>query len=445
MKNATDSVQPTFTHPYAYAFSWQVRRNSSTFSKSPTTALVLPAGPRPYFASSFSAKRHFALHRSSRAPPISTMARRGDGGSLFVDDDDDDFDIIEITNPNPATQISSLLNPLRPINPLETTSSRRSDRSRDSRWEEPPRRSARWGGVPPPPPRAQEPTIIDLTGEPDSPVQERRPPPPAPGVPGRNPRRTNSQRPSPPRLARSDSTFVGSGAVIDLTVDSPRDARRLEPPRTLRARHAHRHGRSYQRAPAADHDHRLSTIQLQFVNDATPNLLTTFRSGVQHMVDTLFSAELRRAYHPTLESLSSFSPREPSPKPPMEEVPPTRPGFTRDTHTATEDAEETVVICPACNEELAYDPTEAAAESATSKKRKRVPGDHHFWALKKCGHVYCADCFENRRPTKASPLGVGFRTQGAKQASGTNSDLKCAVPGCETKAANKTEWIGIFL
>ncbi len=71
----------------------------------------------------------------------------------------------------------------------------------------------------------------------------------------------------------------------------------------------------------------------------------------------------------------------------MEEVPPTRPGFTRDTHTATEDAEETVVICPACNEELAYDPTEAAAESATSKKRKRVPGDHHFWALKKCGHV----------------------------------------------------------
>jgi len=42
-------------------------------------------------------------------------------------------------------------------------------------------------------------------------------------------------------------------------------------------------------------------------------------------------------------------------------------------------------------------------------------------------------------------LGVGFRTQGAKQASGTNSDLKCAVPGCETKAANKTEWIGIFL
>ncbi|UNI22914.1 hypothetical protein JDV02_008758 [Purpureocillium takamizusanense] len=387
------------------------------------------------------------------------MARPGDGGSLFVDDDD--LDIIEITNPNSATQIASLLNPLRPVTPAEILSSRRSDRSRDSsRWDEPPpaRRSTRWDRPPPPPlPRSQAPTVIDLTNEPDSPVQERRLPPPAPSLPGRNPRRTNSQRPSPPRLSRSDSTFVGPGAVIDLTDDSPREGRRLEPPRPFRARNSHRHGRQHQRGSVADHhdhdhdhDPHLSTIHLQFVDNATPNnLLTTFRSGVRHMVDTLFSAELLRSgYNPTtIDSLSAFTTREPSPKPPMEDVPPTRPGFTRDTCAATEDTEERVVVCPACEEELAYDPTETAAESATTtagKKRKRVPGEHHFWALKKCGHVYCADCFENRRPTKASQ-GVGFRNYGTKQGSSTGSDLKCAVPGCETKAANKTEWIGIFL
>lgn len=81
----------------------------------------------------------------------------------------------------------------------------------------------------------------------------------------------------------------------------------------------------------------------------------------------------------------NVTPTEPSPKPPM--TPPTRDGFTRDTSST----EERIVVCPACNDELAYDPTGAAPEpivtSANGRKRKRAPGEHHFWALKKCGHV----------------------------------------------------------
>lgn len=96
-----------------------------------------------------------------------------------------------------------------------------------------------------------------------------------------------------------------------------------------------------------------------------------------------------------------------SPKPPMEEIPAARAGFTRATKAAPEDAagtgaaaegETTVVVCPACEEELAYDPTVAAGDekdgsggavARSGRKRKRAPGDHHFWALKACGHV-CA-------------------------------------------------------
>ncbi|EQK97887.1 cell cycle control protein [Ophiocordyceps sinensis CO18] len=135
----------------------------------------------------------------------------------------------------------------------------------------------------------------------------------------------------------------------------------------------------------------------------------------------------------------------------MEAVPPTRDGFTRDTCSDTcpesKNDDERVVICPACNEELAYDPTDTSPPGSTAggRKRKRAAGQHHFWALKKCGHVYCADCFENRRPTKAAPAGVGFQSPTGKPPVTVPTDLRCAVEGCETKVATKTEWIGIFL
>ena len=79
---------------------------------------------------------------------------------------------------------------------------------------------------------------------------------------------------------------------------------------------------------------------------------------------------------------------EETPKPAMEPTPATREGFTRDT--CAEPTEDMVVVCPNCNEELAYDPSGPPAQNSTpgkGTKRKRTVPEHHFWALKKCGHV----------------------------------------------------------
>jgi hypothetical protein len=106
---------------------------------------------------------------------------------------------------------------------------------------------------------------------------------------------------------------------------------------------------------------------------------------------------LARAFNPPQLDVTrnAFAPREETPQPPMDPVPPARSGFTRNTHVETETGEdETIAVCPACNDELAYDPTDASAQKSASggltaagRKRKRAPGEHHFWALKKCGHV----------------------------------------------------------
>ncbi|KAL6693025.1 hypothetical protein J3F84DRAFT_82690 [Trichoderma pleuroticola] len=291
-----------------------------------------------------------------------------------------------------------------------------------------------------------ESAVIDLTEEPDSPVDRRRTQAAGPQVmlqqvphnsAGRHPRRTNSQRISPPQLSRSDSTFVGPPSFIDLTADSPEDDQQRPNRESWRTRahprhhHHHHHHQHHQHA----HDHlrhhgRDRLVSLDFINHQQ---LDDFRVFGRTLAGFL-SGSLSN-FGPELQTM--FPNREPTPKPPMEPVPPARTGFTRDTR-ADGQTEQIVVVCPACNEELAYDP--ADAPSTPSKKRKRAPGEHHFWALKKCGHVYCAECFENRKPTKTAPDGVGF--PGGKA---TPNDIRCAVDGCETKVALKTEWVGIFL
>ncbi|KAJ9422304.1 hypothetical protein QL093DRAFT_2310593 [Fusarium oxysporum] len=239
--------------------------------------------------------------------------------------------------------------------------------------------------------------VIDLTEEPDSPVQSRarldilqpaRPP-------ARNPRRTNSQRISPPQLARTDGTFVGRAEnVIDLTADSPEEDRS--------------HFRGRREVPRPDELIELEIISQRPALGSLPNFA---------------------AFGPFRRLAGIF-------------------GFTRNTCTDPEKESESVVICPACNEELAYDPSGTVTQSSvgTQKgKRKRAPGEHHFWAVKKCGHVYCADCYENRKPTKANRDGVGFRSPDGRPASATPNDLRCAVDGCDTKVSQKSEWVGIFL
>ncbi|KAL7935806.1 hypothetical protein V8C35DRAFT_262424 [Trichoderma chlorosporum] len=294
-----------------------------------------------------------------------------------------------------------------------------------------------------------ESAVIDLTEEPDSPVDRRRTQAAGPQVmlqqvphnsAGRHPRRTNSQRISPPQLARSDSTFVGPPSFIDLTTDSPEDEQRpnreswrtrAHPRHHHHHHHHHNHNHDHLRNRAGDH-----LVSLDFINHQQ------FESDFRHFGRTLagFLSGNLGGFGPELQTM--FPRREPTPKPPMEPVPPARTGFTRDTR-ADGQTEQMVVVCPACNEELAYDPTDTP--STPSKKRKRAPGEHHFWALKKCGHVYCTECFENRRPTKTSPDGVGFAFPPGSKSTTSPNEIRCAVEGCETKVAAKTEWVGIFL
>lgn len=62
-----------------------------------------------------------------------------------------------------------------------------------------------------------------------------------------------------------------------------------------------------------------------------------------------------------------------------------REGFTRET------GEDVIAICPSCDQELAYDPDGDAygdtPPPAKKPRTKRDKAEHHFWAVKACGHV----------------------------------------------------------
>lgn len=305
------------------------------------------------------------------------MASHFDEDALFLPSDDD---LVEIQySPSPhrnANSRSGLILP-RP----ESSSSRTSHSHRHSTRRSHHHHAAQTTQAP------QEPAaVIDLTEEPDSPVRSRhRSQSQNQGT--RNPRRTNSQRISPPRLERSDSTFMGRPAsFIDLTADSPPPYREppydhLRPPIPLPP--------SIPRRRAGGDD----LIELQFMgSNQRARGMPAFAIGLGRRLAGFLGADIIGLHQaiplPHLDvSLNAFAPRE-SPKPPMEPAPPTREGFTRDTCAEPEEGSETVIICPACSEELAYDPSDPVSPSPSGgKKRKRAAGEHHFWALKKCGHV----------------------------------------------------------
>jgi hypothetical protein len=132
-------------------------------------------------------------------------------------------------------------------------------------------------------------------------------------------------------------------------------------------------------------------------------------------------------------------------------IKPAREGYTRDT------GEETVVVCPNCDKELEYDPTEEKPDATPSKRKGRAAkGEHHFWAVKACGHVsvdpaaarlqsltisqvFCQECYENRKPSSKNPH-KGFPFDRNKR-----SSIVCAVDGCESEVTTKSAWVGIFL
>ncbi|TGJ86664.1 hypothetical protein E0Z10_g2115 [Xylaria hypoxylon] len=126
------------------------------------------------------------------------------------------------------------------------------------------------------------------------------------------------------------------------------------------------------------------------------------------------------------------------PKPAHEPPKPARPGFTRDT------GEDVVAICPSCDQELAYDPEgddDAPATPVKKPRSKKAMAEHHFWAVKACGHVYCKRCFDNRRPASKSNIQVGFRPDDTPP----NRKLFCAVEDCDSEVGAKTAWVGIFM
>lgn len=234
--------------------------------------------------------------------------------------------------------------------------------------------------------------VIDLTADPDS------PPTRAPQRPhnnhnnNHNHNHTANLRPGRSPPAQAGNAAAGNhdpNAVIDLTGDEPSpEPRRAQPPlphpqpqlprvslepddlddiiilRSLR------HQRTAHSRRPPQHDRR--GLSSRFLPSITSYL------GM-HLFPGLDLNYQRSAFDP------------PPPPPPQDqqqaaaqhlgvgnkmEVPATKEGFTRDT------GEETVVVCPACDNDLEYDPVKSEG-----KKRKRDKGEHHFWAVKRCGHV----------------------------------------------------------
>lgn len=219
--------------------------------------------------------------------------------------------------------------------------------------------------------------VIDLTNEPDSPVQHHAP------RPSMNPRRQNSQARNPPALARSDSSILaGNPPVIDLTDDSPEVPRHRRPnppppppPRNQAGFMFNQPGGAISGLAAGIRRH-LYPFRLFPTPDEDVQLLGFLhhnRINPRDLNNPLGNINLQYEH-------GAFD-RAESPKPVHQAPPPAKPGFTRDT------ASDLVVVCPACNEELAYDPEAPVAESNSARKGKRKRSENHFFALKSCGHV----------------------------------------------------------
>ncbi|KAI1454895.1 hypothetical protein F4805DRAFT_297599 [Annulohypoxylon moriforme] len=311
-------------------------------------------------------------------------------------------------------------------------------------------------------PRAQ-PEVIDLTG--DSPTQPARP---APRNHSQNTRRQQSQqRNAPPRLARSDASYMESHDIIDLVSDSEDDrpariepARRApaaqaapnpEPPRPLQPRdfpppprplfglHNGTFGDIQQylnqmpiiRMIARNHDPDRGRDEEDLVIMGQRNLAPNAIPA-----PNLPPINLDVRVHPfaNIPHVGGGPGAKPAHEPPKE----TREGFTRDT------GEDVVAICPSCELELAYDPDDDDSHQGPPAKKARTKKDkaeHHFWAVKACGHVYCRACYENRKPVGKHPVPVGFR----REPNGLKNHVLCAVDDCETDVSAKSAWVGIFM
>lgn len=284
------------------------------------------------------------------------------------------------------------------------------------------------------------PAVIDLTEEPDSPEQPQvlpranrrnrtqqpaRAASRAPQLP-RNPRRHGSLNHlrRTPSLARSDGSILGGAPVIDLTGmddDAPAPARAghiPERPVPMPARNV-RQGQ----LPPFEH---IDLVSQQ--NEVNPSIFGAFGQGwrmsdfagfgfIQRRLGNLGNARGQRAEldvqilggpnfgpadfpgppevrnnpnvaNPLAENLPNFNYQANGynngpPKPVYVPPPPPKEGFTRST------GDDLEFVCPGCEEELKYDPDEEEAKSPPTKKARtrKDREEHHFWAVKDCGHV----------------------------------------------------------
>ncbi|KAJ3570655.1 hypothetical protein NPX13_g5659 [Xylaria arbuscula] len=324
---------------------------------------------------------------------------------------------------------------------------------------------------------------------------------PIPRRQSENQRRLRSQpQNAPPRLNRSDGNYVNDQPVIVLSDSDDEDRPMRASPRRNPRRHGHNHNHHHENNPAARgarnvrlgnyplpdprpasvnnahnaHNHNLNfggrlrpfhhfmhnTPFFSFLGNGIPfmnnhnhnadddiiytgernvgplpgpqALFENMPAGLRAPPNLNYAAIPFPLQQPAAAPAGGGGPAKPAHEPPK----PARPGFTRDT------GEDVVAICPSCEQELAYDPEDDDNGSGSTKKprSKKAMAEHHFWAVKACGHVYCKRCFENRRPTAKSTMQVGFR-----QDKSENKKILCAVEDCDSDVTNKTAWVGIFM
>ncbi|KAB5518066.1 hypothetical protein GE09DRAFT_1157414 [Coniochaeta sp. 2T2.1] len=298
------------------------------------------------------------------------------------------------------------------------------------------------------PPRPQQPqrqpAFIDLTGDSDSPPPEevlalpdaarfrggrnREPNPFARPIADINPRRRNGHNGirRAPSFARSDGSILGAGErppVIDLTGDAP-EPPRPAPPRPVR-RPAHYENQPPPRPARVPALAANAWVGAANMNDFLRQMANIPMAGIDllHQVQgrlrafgnvedyevefigenirdnpahNLGHVHFHGLHMPIPENpladnpvdfnygANGFEAEAARPKPAHIAPPAAREGFTRAT------GDETIVICPSCEEELKYDPDDKEGQPPPAKKARTTKKDreeHHFWAVKACGHV----------------------------------------------------------
>lgn len=287
--------------------------------------------------------------------------------------------------------------------------------------------------------------VIDLTNVPDSPdrpargsLLQPRAPPPAPSVLHRNPRRQGPIQRTP-SLTRSDGSLLGNnrGEVIDLTLDddAPPAAAPIQPPPRRQPARALQTGNVRETIMQA-----LNNSRAFRAFPGMPDIFQQLFHGHPAELELVMGGPGMNPLGANAPNLNYGGANRPSPKPAYVPPPKPRDGFTRSAVTSDEDA----VVCPGCEEELKYDPEDSSPLSPPAPKKARQSRkdqeEHHFWAVKECGHVYCKNCYENRSKGKglAKPT---FRT-GLESA---RRKTLCNVPDCDSDVTNKTSWVGLFL